>query len=137
MRGAKLRGIDTNVLVRYIANDDLKQAEVVDRLFRDCSLAGEDLFVPVIVLCELVWVLDRVHGQTKLQIVEVLERLLGLDLLRFEQESVVRQSLISFRAGKASFPDYVIGEIGRQAGCRDTVSFDRDLRKAPGFTVLG
>ena len=131
-----MRGIDTNVLVRYIANDDLKQAEVVERLFRDCSLAGEDLFVPVIVLCELVWVLDRVHGQTKPQIVEVLERLLRLDLLRFEQESVVRQSLISFRAGKASFADFVIGEISRQAGCRDTLSFDRDLRKAPGFTVL-
>src|SRR6266851_7683965 len=86
---------------------------------------------------ELVWVLDRVHGQTKPQIIEVLERLLGLDLLRFEQESVVRQSLIRFRAGKASFPDYVIGEISRQAGCRDTVSFDRDLRRAPGFTVPG
>jgi predicted nucleic-acid-binding protein len=85
----------------------------------------------------LVWVLDRVHGQTKPQIVEVLGRLLGLDLLHFEQESVVRQSLIRFRAGKASFPDYVIGEISRQAGCRDTVSFDRDLRRAPGFTVLG
>ena len=99
-----MRGIDTNVLVRYIANDDRKQAEVVERLFRDCSLAGENLFVPVIVLCELVWVLDRVHGQTKPQIVEVLERLLGLDLLRFEQESVVRQSLIGFRAGKATFP---------------------------------
>ena len=132
-----MKGLDTNVLVRYIANDDVKQAEVVDRLFRDCSLAGEDLFVPVIVLCELVWVLDRVHGQTKTQIVAVLEQLLGLDLLRFEQESVVRQSLIRFLAGKASFPDYVIGEISRQAGCRHTVSFDRDLRRAPGFTVLG
>jgi predicted nucleic-acid-binding protein len=131
-----LRGLDTNVLVRYIANDDIKQAEVVDRLFRDCSLAGEDLFVPIIVLCELVWVLDRVHRQTKPQIVEVLERLLGLDLLRFEQESVVRQSLIGFRVGKGSFPDYVIGEISRKAGCRDTVSFDRDLRQAPGFTLL-
>jgi len=132
----ELRGLDTNVLVRYIANDDLKQAEVVEGLFRDCSIAGEDLFVPVIVLCELVWVLDRVHWQTKPRIVAVLERLLGLDLLRFEQESVVRQSLIRFRDGKASFPDYAIGEISRQAGCRDTVSFDRDLRKAPGFTVL-
>ena len=132
-----MRGIDANVLVRYIVNDDLKQAEVVERLFRDSALAGEDLFVPIIVLCELVWVLDRVYGQTKPQIVEVLERLLGLDLLRFEQESVVRRSLIGFRAGKASFPDFVIGEISRQVGCRDTVSFDRDLRKAPGFTLLG
>ena len=49
----------------------------------------------------------------------------------------MRRGLIGFRAGKASFPDFVIGEISRQAGCRDTVSFDRDLRKAQGFTLLG
>ena len=132
-----MRGIDTNVLVSYIANDDLKQAEQVDRLFQDCDAAQEHLFVSVIVLCELVWVLDRAYGQTKPQIVEVLERLLGLNLLRFEQEGVVRQSLIRFREGKAGFPDYVIGEICRHAGCRDTVSFDRDLRKTAGFSVLG
>jgi predicted nucleic-acid-binding protein len=132
-----MRGIDTNVLVRYIANDHPTQAEIVDRLFRDCSAAGEHLFVPVIVLCELVWVLDRAYGQTKPQIVEVLERLLGLDLLRFEQETVVRQSLIRFRDGKASFPDFVIGEICRHAGCLNTVTFDRDLRRASGFLVLG
>jgi hypothetical protein len=50
---------------------------------------------------------------------------------------VVRRSLIGFGAGKASFPDFAIGEISRQAGCRNTVSFDRDLRKAPGVTILG
>ncbi|HSO92948.1 MAG TPA: twitching motility protein PilT, partial [Candidatus Dormibacteraeota bacterium] len=71
------------------------------------------------------------------QVVEVLERLLGVDLLRLEQESEVRRSLIGLRAGKSSFPDFVIGEISRQAGCRDTVSFDRGLRKSPGFTLLG
>jgi predicted nucleic-acid-binding protein len=48
-----MRGIDTNMLVRYVTNDDLKQAEVVDRLFHDCDAAGERMFVSVIVLCEL------------------------------------------------------------------------------------
>jgi predicted nucleic-acid-binding protein len=48
----------------------------------------------------------------------------------------VRQSLEHYRRGKATFPDYVIGEISRHAGCRDTVTFDRDLRSAPGFTIL-
>ena len=48
-----MRGIDTNVLVGYVTNDDLKQAEVVDRLFHDCDAAGERLFVSVLVLCEV------------------------------------------------------------------------------------
>jgi predicted nucleic-acid-binding protein len=65
-----------------------------------------------------------------------LEKLLATDLFRIEQEPAVRHSLKHYRDGKAGFPDYLIGEIGRVAGCRDTVSFDRALRAAPGFQIL-
>jgi predicted nucleic-acid-binding protein len=131
-----MRGVDTNVLVRYIANDDLKQGEAVEQLFQHCRTERETLFVPVIVICELIWVLERTYGQSKSQIIAVLENLLDLDILVFEQDSVIRQSLDQYRHGKASFPDYVLGEISRQAGCNDTISFDRALRGAPGFTIL-
>ncbi len=42
-----------------------------------------------------------------------------------------------YHRGKGNFTDYLIGEISRQAGCRDTVTFDRGLKGAPGFTLLG
>ena len=54
-----------------------------------------------------------------------------------EREDAVRRSLELYRHGPASFSDYLIGEISREDGCRDTVTFDRGLRGAPGFTVLG
>ena len=78
----------------------------------------------------------RTYGQTKSQLIAALEKLLVVDLFRLDQESAIRQALEGCRRGKASFPDYVIGEISRQAGCRTTVSFDRDLRGAAGFTIL-
>jgi predicted nucleic-acid-binding protein len=131
-----MRAIDTNVLVRYVVNDDPKQAAVVDRFFEQCQTSQEPVFIPVLVLCELVWVLDRLFGQTKRQLIETLERLLAVSFFRFDQESAIRQSLEHYRLGKATFPDYLIGEISRQAGCRDTVSFDRDLRGASGFSIL-
>jgi predicted nucleic-acid-binding protein len=84
----------------------------------------------------LFWVLDRTFGLEKMELIETLEKLLAVEFFRFDRESTVREGLEQYRRGKASFPDYVIGEISRQAGCRDTVTFDRDLRGAPGFTVL-
>jgi predicted nucleic-acid-binding protein len=131
-----MRGLDTNVLVRYLMNDDAGQVQRVDRLVQDCRSEGEGLYIPVIVICEMLWVLDRVHGQTKPEMIRALEELLGLDILQFEQEAVIRASLDHYRRGKADFADYVIGEISRQAGCRDTVTFDRALGHALGYTLL-
>jgi predicted nucleic-acid-binding protein len=131
-----MRGLDTNVLVRYLMNDDPGQAQTVDRLLVDCRAKGETLFVPVIVVCEMLWVLDRVHGQTKAEMIGALEELLELDIFKFEQELVIRESLDQYRHGKATLPDYVIGEISRHAGCRDTVTFDRILSRAQGYTLL-
>jgi predicted nucleic-acid-binding protein len=131
-----MRAIDTNILVRYVVNDDPKQAAVVERFWIECETNQEAIFIPVLVLCELMWVLSRLYAQTKPQLIEVLEKLLAVGFFRFEQESAVRQSLELYRRGKATFPDYVIGEISRQVGCRDTVTFDRYLRGAPGFTIL-
>jgi predicted nucleic-acid-binding protein len=84
----------------------------------------------------MVWVLDRVHGQTKAEMIRAMEELLELDIFKFEREHVIRESLVQYRRGKASLADYVIGEISREAGCRDTVTFDRVLSRAPGYTLL-
>jgi predicted nucleic-acid-binding protein len=65
-----------------------------------------------------------------------IKKLFAVGFFRFEQEAAMRQGMELYRRGKATFPGYVIGEISRQAGCRDTVTFDRDLRGAPGFTIL-
>lgn len=131
-----MRAVDTNILVRYVVNDDPKQAAVVEKFWVGCETNQEAIFIAVLVLCELMWVLSRLYAQTKPQLFGVLEKLLAVGFFRFEQESAVRKSLEHYRRGKGTFPDYVIGEISRQSGCRDTVTFDRDLRGAPGFTVL-
>jgi len=131
-----MRAVDTNILVRYVVNDDPKQAAVVEKFWVECETNQEAVFIPVLVLCELMWVLSRLYAQTKPQLIEVLEKLLAVGFFRFEHESAVRQSLELYRGGKPTFPDYVIGEISRHVGCRDTVTFDRNLRGAPGFTVL-
>jgi predicted nucleic-acid-binding protein len=131
-----VRALDSNVLLRYLVGDDRHQAAIAERIIEGCRDANEPLFIPVLVLCETIWVLDRVYSQSKAQIIEAIEALLVMDLLRFEHDRLVRSAFDRFREARADFPDYLIGEIATAAGCRDTVTFDKSLKGSPGFTLL-
>src|ERR1700722_4517294 len=123
-----MRAVDTNVLVRYLTNDDQKQASEVERLFRDCNQRQEQIFVSIPVMCELAWVLGGNYKQTKLQIADALDWFVNDPLFSLDQEPLVRIALDRYRHGRGSFADYLIGAIAADAGCRDALSFDRGLR---------
>ena len=131
-----MRALDTNVLVRYLTADDSRQLVTASRFIDRCNQDGEFIFLPALVLCELVWVLSRCYDQSKAEIVGVLERILQTEQFKIEHDVLVRRSLEGYRNGKADFSDYLIGEISRASGCRDTVTFDRALKGSPGFTIL-
>jgi predicted nucleic-acid-binding protein len=131
-----MRALDTNVLVRYLVADEPRQLAAAERVIEESRESQDPLFLSAIVLCELAWVLARTYGQTKPAIVEDLELILDREQFEIEHHALVRRSLESYRHGKGSFSDYLIGEIGQHAGCRDTVTFDRALRGAAGFTLL-
>ena len=131
-----MRGLDTNVLVRYLAADDSKQLAAVEELMEEGQSNREPFFLSAIVLCELVGVLARRYDQGKPQIIQAMEQILAMDQFRIEYDALVRRSLECFRNGKGNFPDYLIAEISKQHGCREFVTFDRALRNSAGFTVL-
>ena len=131
-----MRSLDTNVLVRYLTADHKKQLAAAEQIVEDCVRNREPLFLSAIVLCELVWVLARSYGQTKPELIRELEQILEMDQLRIEYDPLVRRSLQAYRVGRGNFSDYLIGEISLHHGCRDTVTFDRALSGASGFTVL-
>lgn len=131
-----MRSLDTNVLVRYLAADEPQQSAAAERFIETCLREGEQLYLTAIVLCELVWVLRRIYRQTKSQIAEHLEQILRTAQFTIEKDSIVRRSLRAWKLGKGDFSDHLIGELARLAGCRDTATFDRDLRNLPGFTLL-
>ena len=131
-----MRSLDTNVLVRYLAADDPRQCAAAERVIDEAIQNKEPLYLTVIVLCELVWVLSRLYRQSKPQLADHLEQILSTPQFSIEQDSLVRRAVRAWRIGKGDFSDHMIGAISRQAGCRDTVSFDRDLRDVPGFSIL-
>jgi predicted nucleic-acid-binding protein len=131
-----MRGLDTNVLVRYIAADDPRQSAAAERIIEESLRNEEPLYLAAIVLCDLVWVLSRAYKQTKSQIIGHLELIVSTAHFSIEHDALVRAALRSWRHGKGDFSDHLTGEINRRAGCRDTVTFDRELRHSAGFHVV-
>ena len=129
-----MKGLDTNVLARYLTQDDAPQAKVVDELFRRCGADDETLHIDDVVLCELVWVLRAAYRQEKSAIVNVLEKVLSTAQFSFEDRGLLSQALADFRGGRGDFADYVIGRRNRRAGCDRTVTFDRALKGSTTFT---
>jgi len=130
-----MRGLDTNVLLRPIARDDLPQAATVEAFFRDAQAEGERLYVSCIVLCELCWAL-RGYGFSRAAIASALEKVLAVGLFEIQDRDLVRRALEQYREGRADFADYLIGWQNRKAGCEDTVTFDGKLKNTPAFSVL-
>lgn len=131
-----MRGLDTNVLVRYLTWDDPDQAERAAGLVESAADAGEPLFVGPLVVCELVWVLEAAYGLERGAALDVVETVLRTAQLEFGDKDVLWQALGDARRGSADFSDYVIGRRAAAAGCDRTVTFDRVLAESPLFELL-
>lgn len=131
-----MTGLDTNVLVRYLTQDDPRQSRRASALVAEAVAGGERLFVSAVTLCELVWVLHGAYAFDRRTIAMALERILATAQLEIDQKDVVREALEDYRAGGGDFADYVIGRRGREAGCDRTATFDRRLKASALFRVL-
>lgn len=131
-----MKGLDTNVLVRYLTQDDPHQSRRANAVVAEAVSSGQRLFVSTVVLCELVWVLRGAYSIEKVTVVSVLERILATAQLEIDQKDIIREALEDYRAGGGDFADYVIGHRGREAGCDKTMTFDRRLKSSALFGVL-
>lgn len=128
-------GLDTNVLVRYIAQDDLKQSLQAARLVESLS-ADAPGFVSLVAVVELVWVLTGCYASTREEIGEVLETLLRTKELVVEHADVVWKAVRRFKEGKADFADCLIERAAHEAGCKYTATFDLAAARHCGMKLL-
>jgi predicted nucleic-acid-binding protein len=132
-----MRGVDTNVLVRFLTRDDPVQAvRVKDALEKMAEGGGASWRISVIVLCELAWVLRTALGFRKEQISGALDSLLDTTQFSIEDRDMVREAVLLYRDGTGDFSDYLIGLRNRRAGCPDTLTFDRALARSDLFSML-
>jgi predicted nucleic-acid-binding protein len=131
-----MKAIDTNVLVRYLVQDDPRQGRRAAEYISAAAEAGDQILIGNIVLCETVWVLDSAYGYPKDDIAAALERLLQTTTFQFEAKDSVWNALEDFRATKADFADCLIGRVHRGMDCEPTATFDAALRTLATFQLL-
>ncbi len=131
-----MKGLDTNVLVRYLVKDDKKQAQRASAFIKNATAEGESCFINHIVICELVWVFETAYGFGKEEIVDVLEKILITKQFEIEAKDIVRGAVRDYKNGKSDLSDYLIGRINLGHGCDCTATFDRSLKNTPAFELL-
>lgn len=129
-------GLDTNVLVRYLTQDDAAQARRADAVIASAVARGQRCVIGPVVLCELVWVLRDAYDTPKETLLATLDHILTTQQFEIIEKDRIREAVEAYRDGRADFADYVIGAANRHAGCVETVTFDRRLRAAVSFRVI-
>jgi len=131
-----LIGLDTNVVVRYVMQDDARQAAIATRLFERTLSAEHPGFLSAIVLCEVAWVLETSYGATREALHEVLRGLLQSRVLVIEYSGLALKALRFLERSAGDFPGAFIGQIALERGAAKCVTFDREVAKLPGFEML-
>ena len=132
-----MRGLDTNILVRFLTADEPIQSDAARQLIETAEATHERLHVSDLVLAELVWVLrGGRYALPRDAVADAVEALLDARVFEIQDRDLVRRAVISFRDGPADFSDYLIGEHDRRAGCTSTLTFDRRPAEADGFERL-
>jgi predicted nucleic-acid-binding protein len=129
-------GLDTNVLVRYIAQDDPKQSPLANALIQTLSSEAPG-FVTQVALVELVWVMQSCYQTTKPELTAILETLLRTRELLVENTEAALKALQVFSTSNGDFSDCLIAQCAQMAGCTHTVSFDKNAVKVAGMRLLG
>lgn len=131
-----MTGLDTNVLVRYLTQDDPAQAKKAAAVIEDAATKGEKLLVHPVVLCELVWVLETAYDYGRGEVASILDRILRTAQFEFQDKETVWSAWADYRTGKADFADYLIGRANGRHGAEQTVTFDQALKGHKQFCVL-
>lgn len=129
-------GLDTNVLVRYLTQDDVSQSRRANRLISEALDRGESLHLSTIVLCETVWVLRWAYHAGKPELLRTLARILDTAEFSVEDSDGCREALALYQDGQGDFPEYLLGARNRRAGCSVTATFERKLRRSDLFQIL-
>jgi predicted nucleic-acid-binding protein len=131
-----LTGLDTNVLARYLLQDDSLQSPIADRIIEQLT-PQEPGWIGIATILELVWVLNRQNRVRRAAMANILMQLLTREEIVVEQAELVQRALLQFQNGKADFADCLIAASAKAAGCSRTVTFDRDAARDAGMELIG
>ncbi len=128
--------IDTNVLVRYITQDNLEQYKKSVELLESYKGIAGSIFVNNVVLCEMVWVLERGYKYSRNQILSTINFMASTHEFAFENHGCIWLALENYETSKVDFSDCLIAQINLNHGYKNTFTFDRQASESSNFCLL-
>lgn len=131
-------GLDTNVLIRYLAQDEPRQSAIATRLIERDLNPQNTGFISLVVLVELYWVLRRLYAATDNELLETVTDLLGSAHFQIESRAMVQAAVqrVKLLKSKSGLTDHLVVEIAKAQGCSHTVSFDKVAVRSAGMRLL-
>lgn len=126
-------GVDTNILVRYLTQDDQVQSAIVNDFIETILKNKKKLYVNLMVMCEIIWVLEDCYHYSKQEILEAVQMICNVQVIEIEGREVLLQALQDLSKQTADISDCLIGRFNQFAKCPYTVSFDKRACKLDTF----
>ncbi len=130
-----MKGIDTNILVRFLVGDDRIQANKVYTIFKKAEAEKQELWVSLLVILELIWVLESVYSISREEILAAISDLLLMPVLKFEHQSVLQQFIKNAQGNRYDLSDILIAHSARAQGCDAVITFDKKASKYNLFEI--
>jgi predicted nucleic-acid-binding protein len=127
--------IDTNILVRYLVQDDPEQAKMASELLEKYSGYPQSIFVNNVIICELTWVLERGYKYSKNQVASTIRSILSTEEFSFEYHNVLWLALEEYELKNIDFSDSLIAQLNKYYGYDKTFTFDKTAVKNNLFVL--
>jgi predicted nucleic-acid-binding protein len=128
--------LDTNVLVRYVTDDDPRQSPAAAQFIEQTLSAGRPGFIGLVTLAELTWVLRSRHRAAQDEVRVVVEELASDPRFKLQDSNAVWLALDMSESASADFPDALVAALATTHGCTHGVTFDKDATRLPGMRLL-
>ena len=130
-----MQGLDTNVLVRMIVDDDPVQCAAAADLAASLTATNPG-YVNLITTAEFIWVLDKTYKFPSATIIATLRQLINTATLVFEGKSDIESALHDADTTGAGLADALIQRRNTRASCTTTHTFDHKTARLAGMSLL-
>jgi len=130
-----MKAIDTNILIRFLIGDDELQAKKVYLILKNTESSKKELFVPLLVVMEMIWVLESVYEISRAEILDSISDLLLMPIFKFDQQSTVQQFVHSAQGNTYDLSDLLIAHSAEINGCTSVMTFDKKASKFKLFEL--
>lgn len=130
------RVVDANILLRFLTNDEPAQAAACEKLLLRVEAGQEKVFLPDIVIADIVWTLEKFYKVEKKRIMELLNAVLAAEGLLCNSTGQVLTALTIYTTKNINWIDAFVAAQMIESGQYEIYSYDQDFDHLPEITRL-